>query len=112
MGGGYGGKIDLEYLPNDTVTDTYRAAGKYRHGQTFSDHWGGDMDMQGVSDKDYLVDLGDSIAATSATHLPRSGQLAYNDNIWRFTARTSSYQTVDASIDALFRPYSLPPQFI
>jgi LPS-assembly protein len=112
MGGGYGGKIDLEYLPNDTVTDTYRAAGKYRHGQTFSDHWGGDMDMQWISDKDYLVDLGDSIAATSATHLPRSGQLAYNDNIWRFTARTSSYQTVDESIDVLFRPYSLLPQFI
>lgn len=111
MGGSHGGKIDLEYLPNDMVTDTYRAAGKYRHGQTFSDHWVGDMDMQWVSDKDYLVDLGDSIAATSTTHLPRSGQLAYNDNIWRFTARTSSYQTVDESIDALFRPYSLLPQF-
>ncbi len=111
MGRNYGGKLDLEYLPSDRVTETYRAAGKYRHDQTLSAHWNGNMDMQWVSDENYLVDLGDSIAATSTTHLPRTGQLAYNDNIWRFTARTSSYQTVDESILPLFRPYSLLPQF-
>lgn len=110
MGDAYNGNIDTEYLPNDQVVETYRAAAKYRHHQIFSDNWDGGMDMQWVSDKDYLVDLGDSIAATSATHLPRTGQLAYNDNIWRFMARTSSFQTVDKSIAPLDRPYSLLPQ--
>ena len=110
MGKRYGGNIDLEYLPDDTVTNTYRAAAKYRHSQGFSDHWNGGMDMQWVSDKDYLVDLGDSIAATSATYLPHTGQLAYNDNVWHFAARTSSFQTVDKTIATLDRPYSLLPQ--
>ena len=110
LGRRYGGNIDLEYLPSDTIANTYRAAAKYAHGQTFSDHWGGGISMQWVSDKDYLVDLGDSVAATSATHLPRTGQLAYNDNVWHFAARTLSYQTVDKTIATLDRPYSILPQ--
>jgi LPS-assembly protein len=110
LGQGYTGNVDLEYLPNDNVTNTYRAAAKYIHTQSFSPHWGGNLNMQWVSDRNYLVDLGDSIATTSATYLPHTGQLAYNDNIWRFAARTSSYQTVDITIAPLDRPYSLLPQ--
>lgn len=106
----YNGNIDLEYLPNDAVTNTYRAAAKYNHNQTFSKNWSGGIDLQWVSDKNYLVDLGDSVATTSATYLPHTGQIAYNDNIWHFTARTSSFQTVDKSIAVIDRPYSLLPQ--
>ena len=106
----YNGNVDIEYLPNDSLYNDYRAAAKFRHTQGFSSQWTGSTDLQWVSDRDYLVDLGDSIAATSATHIPRTGQLNYNDNIWRFALRASNFQTVDQSIAALDRPYARLPQ--
>ena len=110
LGNNYNGNLDLEYLPNDKLYNDYRAATKYRHSHGFSANWSASTDLQWVSDKDYLVDLGDSIAATSATHIPRTGQLNYNDNVWRFMLRASNFQTVDKSIAALEQPYARLPQ--
>ena len=110
LGKSHSGNLDLEYLPNDKLYNDYRAAAKFRHNQGFSTNWSGSTDLQWVSDKDYLVDLGDSIAATSATHIPRTGQLNYNDNIWRFALRASNFQTVDNTIAAINQPYARLPQ--
>ncbi|HEX9628293.1 MAG TPA: LPS assembly protein LptD [Acidiferrobacterales bacterium] len=107
---GMNGSADLEYLPNDSLFDDYRAAAHWRHSQGLPHRWGAAADIQWVSDGNYFSDLGETTAATSATHVPRSGQINYAGDIWRFTGRTIYYQTLDETIPALERPFGRMPQ--
>lgn len=104
------GSIDLEYLPNDSLFDDYRAAAHWRHNQSLAQRWGGYADIQWVSDGKYLSDLGETTTATSATHVPRTGQVSYDGDVWHFVGRTVYYQTLDNTIAADQRPFGRMPQ--
>ncbi len=112
LGPGSSGLAELEYLPNDDQTNTYRAAGTLRFTQFFSPYWQASTDQKWASDINYFTDLGDTTRNTSLTHLPHIAQVSYGDAYWRFSARAAGYQTLDASIPINDRPYRQVPQLV
>lgn len=116
------GILELEILPHDhiqnqnnTTTSSLnqgenRAAGTYKHKQTFTPLWSGNVDLRAVSDKEYFDDFGDNLAITSQTHLPQNAEVDYRGPLWNFTGRLAAYQTIDSTIAAADRPYARLPQ--
>jgi LPS-assembly protein len=106
-----GGQVDFEFLPNDNrAHGDNRFAGIYRHNEVFSPLWTGNIDLRGVSDKNYLSDFGDNLEITSQTFLPQNAVANYRGSLWTFSVRASDYQTVDKTIPLDARPYARQPQ--
>lgn len=106
------GSLDLEYLPNDRITDRDRQALFFLYRHNLSPLWALASDIQWVSDTDYFIDLGRGSPDASRTHLPRFLSLDYAGNIWRFSARAHTYQTLDTTIPIAEQPYQRLPQLI
>ncbi|WP_169924167.1 LPS-assembly protein LptD [Sulfurifustis variabilis] len=108
LGHGLYGQLNADYLPSDDLTDTDRAFVRYTHNQMLAPRWGARLDLQRVSDEDYLSDFGNTLGLTSATHLPQIAEIAYGGPVWRFAARATDYQTVDRTLTV--DPYARLPQ--
>jgi LPS-assembly protein len=111
---GYAGQADVEFLPNDSITDSDRYFLGFRHVHQLPRGWSVAVNAQGVSDDDYFRDLSTRIAATSQTNLPRDVILGYGDENWTFSARAIAYQTlqdVTAPVP-LVEPYRQVPQLV
>lgn len=108
------GQIQAELLPSDSARgageNSTRGAYQLRVGGTPAPRWSYDVEADYVSDSDYLDDLGNSLAATSAQHQERRADLNYHGDGWNFLGRVQHYQTVDNSIALDSRPYSRMPQ--
>ncbi len=116
------GKAEFDFLPGDRLRDrdpvtgqplnNDRYAAKYIHAHTFNPLWSGNVDLRGVSDKDYLKDFGNNLNTTSTTHLPQNAEANYRGSLWNFTARLNDHQTVDKTISPESRPYARLPQLL
>jgi LPS-assembly protein len=104
------GTFEFDILPNDRVTEDDRAAGVFRHRQTFDPLWSGNIDFRWASDKDYFVDFGDRLSLTSQSYVPQTADVTYRGPEWTFITRLSDYQTVDRSIAPIDQPYARLPQ--
>ena len=110
LGRGYSGILNAESLPNDEIYLQDRAAASFRHQQAFSHRWSANIDMNWVSDNDYLDDFSNSLAVAGQSHLRREGLLRYRGETWNFDARALSYQTIDTSLLPNELPYEMLPQ--
>lgn len=116
------GQIEIDVLPGDKLrnrdqltgepVNKDRYAGKYVHAHTFNSLWSANVDLRGVSDKDYLNDFGTNLNTTSTTHLPQNAEANYRGPLWNFTARLNDHQTVDKTIALADRPYARLPQLL
>jgi LPS-assembly protein len=104
------GLINIEYLPEDDLTDDSRNRITFRDTTRFGPHLSTRIDYDRVSDPDYLQDLGDSLSLASITHLERTFQADYNTRWWNAQLRLDDYQTVDPTIAAQNRPYERLPR--
>jgi len=104
------GTLAAEFLPNDRETDEARGSASWLSSTRLSSQALANLRLNYVSDDNYLEDFGDSLAATSATHLERTGELIYNARTWDALARVQYYQTIDEAIATSNRPYSRMPQ--
>lgn len=112
LGTNYKGQIDMAYLPNDRQTGSDRERLRLRHDQNLSPLWSVAASAQWVSDNNYFIDLGAASTDSGLTHLPRDLRLDYADNLWRFRARASSFQTLDDQIPLGNLPYQRLPQLL
>lgn len=110
LGESYNGDLEVEYLPNDNVFGDNRSALRYIHAQTISPHVSASLDIQSVSDKDYLADLGETTEVTSSTHVPSSATLSYGGRNIQAGVLVKSYQTLDPTIAVTDEPYERLPQ--
>jgi len=101
------GAIRAEWLPNDSVSGrSNRAAGSIRHEQTFGGGWSTHLNLNGVSDGEYLKDLNSRVAITSQSNLLREGQIHYaSGSWWSANMLAQSYQTLSGD-----KPYRRLPQ--
>ncbi len=106
------GTLNGEYLPSDQEFDGDRGSLAVRTTTRFNPRTTGVVRFNYASDEDYFEDLGDSLAATSATHLERAGELRYAADTWGLLGRVQYYQTIDRDIPAGARPYSRLPQLL
>ena len=102
------GELLADYLNKDKgYFDEDRSAVRWKHeGQPFK-NWVTHVDYSRVSDVDYLLDFGNSLNATSTTHLDQQGSLTYQAPGWLFKVNAQAYQTISGSI-----PYERLPQLL
>ncbi len=106
------GTMELEYLPNDNVTDDNRYLFGWEHESMLGHGWRATLDGRAVSDSQYFEDLYGGVAATSQTHLERVLDFEYFDDVWSILARFQDYQTLDDALTAEERPYERVPQVV
>ncbi len=106
------GQLNAEIIPDDNQYEgdsSTRGALSYKAKGTPAQGWMFDVDINHVSDDDYLDDLGSSLAASSTKVQERRGDIRYYGNGWNFLGRIQDYQALEgASSD----PYSRLPQLL
>lgn len=105
------GELYLEYL-DDRDYGEERGSVNLRHQAEPSTRTRLDVQVNQVSDADYLSDLGNSLAIASTTHLESRADLRYLGDGWNLLTRFQGYQTVDPAIPAAGRPYQRLPQLL
>ena len=110
----FAGEMHGEILPNDRQTGTNRDFLAWRHDHNFTAGWTGRLNIQRASDDNYFRDLSTRVVDTSSTNLPRDAELRYTTDIWSFSARALSYQTLQDPDPAkrIDTPYRLKPQLL
>lgn len=101
--------FNAEFLPddNDYENSDARGAAALVHSTDFNERLKGSLNLNYVSDNDYLEDLGGSLALTSTRHLQRTASLKYFAEHYSLTGKLQEYQTIE---DGLDEPYKLLPQ--
>ena len=109
------GEIFGEILPDDRESDDYGTRGAI-HARGHSNlgflarGLSADVDINWVSDDDYLDDMGRSLAVTSTRHLLSRAALNWRLPEWDAIAEIRDYNTLDKTIAPEDRPYSLLPR--
>jgi LPS-assembly protein len=105
------GIMNLQYLPGDRIYGRDRAQVSYQNDTAFSSGVNADVDINFVSDKDYLDDFSNSLSAGSLYYLENRLDLSYHRGDLSATGLLEAYQTVDRSVSPLSRPYQQLPRF-
>lgn len=90
------GKLFLEYLPNDTklASDDSRYFYRYQHQGTLGDSWMVNADLNGISDNNYIVDLGSDFYNRSDTTINRTLGVEYFSNHVDFSLYVRDFDTI------------------
>jgi len=107
----YNGTARAEYLPKDLVLGTDRYAYAWTHSQTLPYGFGAGVNVNGVSDDTYFIDLATRSTITSQVNLPRQGWLTYSGGWWSTQVSVLSNQTLqDPTQPPVVKPYERLPQ--
>jgi len=90
------GEVQLEYLPKDLDTETQdeRYFYRYLHQGKISDNWNLNIDFSGISDDNYIVDLGSDYYNRADTHLYRQVGLSYYSPNLDFSLNFRDFEVV------------------
>ena len=109
----YNGDLRAAILPTDRATGESRWGYLLKHTQRFTDRLSGWVDLEGVSDSQYFIDMSDKIAVTSQTNLPRAAALNYNGDWWKLSVSSVRYQTLQTDpLQPITPPYNRVPQLL
>jgi LPS-assembly protein len=103
------GEIQADYLPHDrqyTGKTQQRGHFAWRSRSQHNPNLYSSIDLNYVSDPDYLTDFADTLSTASTTLLPRSVELGYLTDNWTLQARIKDYQRLNTGA----QPYRLFPQ--
>ncbi len=112
LGEKYDGGLNLDYLYNDKVRGIDRELTRFTHHYYLSPYVTTDINLNHVSDKDYLSDFAFSIADAASTYMPEKAEVRYADENWRAALRVFGYQTVDKTVAPENVPYSRLPELV
>ena len=109
------GELRAEILPDDRLYDNQSSRGALRARSRsnlafITPGLTADLDLNWVSDRDYLDDLGQSLTVTSTRHLRSRAALSWRNRDWDALAELRHYKTLDRNILPQDRPYSLLPR--
>lgn len=105
------GRVHGEWLPSDNAFDDQdRHALGYRHHHRLGRNWSADVNLQTVSDRDYLSDFSSEIETVASSYTARTARLEQVSETLRFSANMAAYDPVDRRILKSDRPYSRLPQ--
>ena len=112
----HSGELRAEILPDDREAidgeNSTRGALSYQARGNPAPRWGFDVDLNYVTDNQYLDDLGNSLVVTSTRQLERRGDLTYTGDGWDALGRVQYFQTIDDDIPTSARPYTRLPQLL
>lgn len=106
------GEVAAEIIANDRQTDDTRGQITLENKTRFSDRLSSKIDINLVSDDDYLDDYGNSLSINDTSHLLNRADLNYQGSGWSLLGRVDGYQTIDHNIDHDDLPYRRLPQIL
>lgn len=102
----YSGTASVEYLPNDNSFGRNRWGVSIFHQQTFTPSLFGRLDLNGVSDGRYFVDLFSKVRQTSQATIQREQFLQYNGQNFWVQQRIQRFQTLQDPLAPIVAPYN------
>ncbi len=91
------GKFNIEYLPDDKITQTDRQAFSWQHIQKAVGGWSGGINYNYVSDPFYQNDFGGNLESASLSNLSRQADIRYDAKDWLFRGRVQAFQALTGS---------------
>ena len=76
----------------------------------FSGNWGASININHVSDQNYLRDYGNSFITTATSLLPSSAYLNGHGDWWSASFGADSWQITDPSLSPIYEPYRRLPR--
>jgi LPS-assembly protein len=103
------GQLNIDWIPHDISADSDRSFIRYVDRTDFTSRLRLDVSIAAVSDSQYFEDFGVGPEGTSVIYLPRNVTLTYLDEHWRAVGLVQQYQTIDQTVEPVFRPYTRLP---
>lgn len=100
-----------EFMPSDSEFGDDRYAFHVQHEQDFTNRISGEVDVQDISDNEYLDDFSNDIEISSSTYLPQEAQLDYSGEAWDLETEVSAFQTIDDRVPPASEPFDRLPRF-
>ncbi|PCI09136.1 MAG: hypothetical protein COB77_00645 [Gammaproteobacteria bacterium] len=104
------GTLNGTYLPDDDITQEARYQFRYQQHSRILTNLTLNVDLQDISDSEYLNDFTNDLSSTSQTHLNRSANLRYNIGNWQARALLQDIKTIDTTTPLSTRPFERLPQ--
>jgi LPS-assembly protein len=104
------GTLNIDYLPDDNEYGSDRSFVVWQNTSDFTDRLRLSIDAANAGDEEWFEDFGSGPEGTSVNYVGRAAALTYLDDVWRITAFTQNFQTIDMTIPHELRPYTIVPQ--
>ncbi|MCX7097320.1 MAG: LPS assembly protein LptD [Methylococcales bacterium] len=104
------GKVAVEVMPNDSVTNKTRYLGSVKNFSQITPHINSNVDLNYVSDKTYFAELGNALSFPNYTYLRSNANIIYADKGISLSGRLENYQAINNTIPAYEFPYRKLPQ--
>ncbi len=105
------GQVAAEIL-SDTDTDELRGQFSLQNKSTISARLSSELDLNYMSDDDYLEDFGNSLSISSNRYLRSQASLNYRADNWNLLTKLDNYDSIDESISSANRPHRRLPQVL
>lgn len=105
-------EFSIELVPYDAVTKDVRGQAVLLNRTRLFPNLNLDMDINYVSDDDYLNELGNTLSFSDTRHVRSQANLVYTRQNMTLLTRLEHYNTIDASIPSASRPFRRLPQIL
>lgn len=105
-----GGRIAVDYLPDDDRADRDRYFGHLEYGARLTDGWRAGADIMRASDDRYFIDLGGELNDSAVQFLRSSATVRGQGRRWRLTTLVDTFQVLDEAVAPAQEPYSRLPR--
>ena len=102
--------VDGNFLPDDRVFGSDRSRVRIVDRTELPADWLLRVSAENVSDVAYFEDFAQGADSTSIAFLPRLLHASYRDDTWRAGAMLRNFQTIDAGLAPVDRPYTELPR--
>nr|WP_306673693.1 LPS assembly protein LptD [Tahibacter caeni] len=104
------GQIDGSWMPNDRRAERERGQWHFDNFTSLGPNWNFSANVNGVTDKRYFEDFGDSLSAIATSLLPSNAYLNGRGRGWSFAVGGDKYQITDPTLPDQFEPYMRLPR--
>lgn len=104
------GSVDVNWLPDDRVTDSRRSSLNLVNRTRLGEHWGVVADVRHVSDDRYFEDFGRSLDVAATRLLPSRIYLQGRGQGWSASVGGDRYQVTDPDLSRRSEPYRRLPR--
>ncbi|MGR9106543.1 MAG: LPS-assembly protein LptD [Gammaproteobacteria bacterium] len=106
------GRFAGQFLPFDNTAKKTRGSVSFANFTRFTQSLYSDVDLNWVSDRDYLNEISNTIALTRFSHIRSTANLQYRSPNIGVSALFENYQTINPNIPPILRPYRRLPQIL
>ncbi|MGX2038817.1 LPS-assembly protein LptD [Methylocaldum sp. MU1018] len=104
------GRFGGDYMPKDEVKGVSRGQFAFLNDTRFTSNLNSHVDLNYVSDKRYLNELGNPLNIVNTRFIPSIGMLNYSGAGYSIRTMADYYQSIDPTIPPEARPYYRLPQ--